>query len=742
MRIAFLNPWTVAAENQAFASLSIAAQRIGHELIHCANSSDVEACNPDFVLASASTQPKLNDVPHYGVIHEPRAGFFRNRKSFYNLLSYDGHLTIADTLERFIRDATFGAAFMRPIGFYYNTCQRQEFTADVRTLIRERKLRITYFGTNWDHRRQAFFEKLSYAEGAQICGPKERWSHINPAGYGGEMPFDGVSVQARYAANGMGLCMLSDFHLRDDVMSNRLFEITSVGAIALCCDTPWVRRHFGDSLYYFNQDEDDEALQQSILSLRNIIYSDPEAAIRRAAEARRIFESKFAAEVLIDNSVRYHQTLTSLRCSELQRAESRYCPRISVIIRCGSRSIEFLRRAVESVARQTYGTFEVIFVRHAELDLSPIIDGQFSRIHSFQIVECLGGTRSKCLWAGLNAVHEEYFSILDDDDWWFSNHFEQLFRPLPQETLPKFLAYSGTIAQWQKPVPIAGGGSDRRELYRFGIHSSNAWKEVTSAFASNCFVASRDLLSPRVLMDPQMDTCEDSYLILSLISQTEPRFSYAATSLFDRSLNGQSDFSQHPQRHEDELTLQLRLLGRDRPSFVPLDAWSVFSEHWGPKLGPPTGETDETRLARESDIERIVSKWKQAASGYDPKLSNLAPKSSFVEPEIGSASIQTPREPWSYGGVFALRKPDPALFEYTLIAEILVRKGAVAAGVLNPEENDFVFRQPLSANPEIQRIRYPMQAARPTGRFVIQNWESPVESLVELISLRLMAERT
>ena len=58
MRIAFLNPWKNAAENQAFRSLQIAAERVGHELIHCRNSADVDACAPDFVLASASTQAK------------------------------------------------------------------------------------------------------------------------------------------------------------------------------------------------------------------------------------------------------------------------------------------------------------------------------------------------------------------------------------------------------------------------------------------------------------------------------------------------------------------------------------------------------------------------------------------------------------------------------------------------------------------------------------------------------------
>ena len=57
MRVGYLNPWKHAAENQAFRSLQEAAARIGHELIHCADSDEIELLQPDFVLATASTQP-------------------------------------------------------------------------------------------------------------------------------------------------------------------------------------------------------------------------------------------------------------------------------------------------------------------------------------------------------------------------------------------------------------------------------------------------------------------------------------------------------------------------------------------------------------------------------------------------------------------------------------------------------------------------------------------------------------
>ena len=71
----FLNPWKEKAENQAFQSLKIAAERSGHELVHLAPLDETMAAAPDFVLALASTPPKTTDIPTFGVVHEPRTRF-------------------------------------------------------------------------------------------------------------------------------------------------------------------------------------------------------------------------------------------------------------------------------------------------------------------------------------------------------------------------------------------------------------------------------------------------------------------------------------------------------------------------------------------------------------------------------------------------------------------------------------------------------------------------------------------
>jgi phosphoglycerol transferase len=742
VRIAFLNPWSAAAENQAFVSLRVAAARIGHEMVQCANSSDIEDSRADFVLASASTQPKLNDVPHYGVIHEPRDRFLNNPTYFRNLLTYDGYLTISDTLERFLRNVTYGTGHPRPVGFYYNTCQRQDVAADLPSFLNaetgdrrltgvaREALKIAYFGTNWDKRRQGFFRLLSECEGVQIFGPEHSWAHICRNGYGGSIPFDGVGVQAKYAACGIGLCMLSDQHYRDNIVSNRIFEITSVGAIALCCDIPWIRRYFGDSVYYFDQNLGDRALKREILKLRDVIYRNPAAAIEKAQRARQIFEDSFAAEVMVGNAVKYHETIQSGRQHLLVERERAYSPFVSVVMRCGSRSPAFVERAVESISRQTLGHFEVVLVRHKDIDLSPVVSRTFSRIRSFKVVDCPGGNRSASLWAGLQNLGGEYFAVLDDDDWWFSDHLERLFDPPPEKRLERFFAYSGSIADHGSPSLIEGGAYERRAMHCFGIESLASWSAASSAFASCCFVASTDLLHSGLLMSPDMETAEDSYLILSLLAQAEPKFAYCVTNVFDRSAPQQSCFDEHPKRYEDELTLQLRLFGRHRPPFLRKDAWESLSEFWANSPSPVCQDGDALSLEN----------WEQVGAGYEPKRSKVVHGSHLLDPSVGAAVIRPPVKPWAYGAELFLNRPSRDALEYILIAEIKVLNGLIGVGLLNVGEQDFLFRKSLGASAETQTVRIPISNISQTGRFVVQTWETACQSEVQLLSLRLFAE--
>ncbi len=742
MKIAFLNPWANAAENQAFRSLQIAAARIGHELVHCANSSEVDEHGPDFVLASASTQPKLNDIPHYGVIHEPRDRFLTNRAYFHNFLSYDGYLTISDSLSGFIRNLTFGAGRPDTPGFYYNTCQRSEIVADVAGLIARGKLKITYFGTNWDKRREKLINLLSRYDGVQIFGPKHSWPNVEPKSYGGALPFDGNSVQAKYAENGIGLCLLSDLHLKDDVISNRVFEVASVGAIAICSDIPWLHRHFGDSVYYIDQRLPRNYLVQQILRTREEIYANPVAAAEKGRRARDIFDGQFAAEVLLGSAVAYHEQKSAKRKTIVEMAQTEYRPLISVIIRCGSRSVETIQRAVESISRQTYGRFEIIFVRYMEIDLGVITAQRFPNIEAMRTVDSIGGKRSTTLWAGLSSVGGQYFSVLDDDDWLFSNHFEMLFQPLSNAARRHFFAYSGCIAASLDRGPIEGGGTENLRLTHFGITDAKDFLTLGGAFASNCFVASSDLLTDLLLQDPGMATAEDTYLILALLSQAEPHFSFAATALYERGRTDQSDFARHPTRYEDELTLHLRLHGRCRPKSSFADTYVMLSDYWTRRP-----DSNGTYSAIE-DIDQIVHRVGESAlstlpedlldrisAGLDVGKSNLHGTGEMIDSQVGSCIVQTPPAPWSYGAELALNiqttRRDPALIRIRVVVEI----GVAGVGLLDRSERNFLYRVPLTQTEKVQEIHIPVTNIRDIGRVVVQNWDVEGGRKVRVLSL-------
>ncbi|HZO53199.1 MAG TPA: glycosyltransferase family A protein [Bryobacteraceae bacterium] len=746
MKIAFLNQWQNAAENQAFESLRIAGARIGHELIHCANSGEVEACAPDFVLAPASTRAKLNDFPQYGVIHDPRDSYVHAREFFNNLRTHDGWFAISDTMVRFARNVAFSIGRDPEIGFFYNTCQRQSQSVDLETLLRERRLSIAYFGTNWDKRRSRLFRVLSREPGIVICGPQEAWTEIDRKSYGGELAFDGESVQARYAQSGIGLCVLSDNHLRDDVISNRVFEISSVGALTIACDTPWLRKYFGDSLYYFDQRLPDQLLLREILAARDRMYADPVAAVQRAAHARHVFESKFSGELLLANAVDHHCRITQQRAENVARAKERYWPLISIVTRCGTRPVEVLRRAVESLARQTYGRFHLILVRHHDLDLSPIADATWPNIERIQIVDCPGGNCSKSLWAGLNAVEGDYFGVLDDDDWVFSTHFEQLFSPLPEERQTKFLAYSGSLAAGKEPREILGSGQDTRYVVRYGVQS-DVLEHIAGAISTNGFVASRDLLHKGLLADPEMDTAEDSYLALALFAQTTARFSYAATSVNEVGGADRISATAHPRRFEDCFTLQTRLSGRFRPPGAQRDAWAALRDEWETRPSGVSGaraEDGSRKVYRDSTFYLSTpseSELRCAAEGWHIRGSSVAEGCGKLGMFRRELALRTLSTPWVYAAELRFKRPRMQESEFLLRVELVLKSGRIGLGLLSPSGQNFLFRLPLRAMDEIQVVNIPVEDLSRAGLLIVQTWDEPAPAEVTIKRVQLMAAR-
>lgn len=558
MKIGFLNPWSSAAESQAAVSQRIAAQRIGVTLITAKDERDLDSSAVDFVISVASSVPKVYDCPSYLNVHEPTSRFLQNEFYLKNLMTYDGYLTISDSLRRFIRDLSFGIGRPDDPGFYFDTPQKSETSADLPQIVKAGDLRIVYFGTNWDRRSPRLFELLDTKDVLRIHGPRHSWP-IGLISYAGPLPFDGVSPQKTYASFGLGLVLLSAQHLREGVISNRIFEIASVGAVSICPDIPWIRKWFGDSVFYFNPWEHSRDIARRITDIHEHCKMCPHLLAKMGQDARTIFEKNFSAERMLLNAVEYHEANQRKRSYRLKRLPP--APRIAVIVRCGDRRLAYIERAVNSICSQTFGRFTVIFVKYKNIDLSAILSIAAPNIDSFIEIEVPNGNRSDTLFAGLaklRELHAEYFSVLDDDDFWLSNHMEGLFSAAIQARRHVDVAFSGAIAISPEGRQIEKGLSWKRNVYTFGFRTPVASaSDITREFSSNSFVARTDLLVDEI-DTPEMETAEDSVLISLIARHSKPVFSYQATAFFTQNESDGSGFSSHPLRQRDLASLSLR----------------------------------------------------------------------------------------------------------------------------------------------------------------------------------------
>jgi hypothetical protein len=582
MKIAYMNPWENSAENQAYLSLAAGAAKLDIKLIDCRVAEDIENLRPDFVISVASSIPKVADYPSYLTLHEPRRRFLENEFYLRNLLTYDGFLTISDRLRRFAKDVCFGAGRQTEVGFYYNTSQRSELHADIEAAVRDDRLRVGYFGTNWDHRLPMLFRTLDRRAILRIHGPTASWAQEGYQSYVGPLPFDGEAPQRAYSQYGMGLVLLSADHLREDLISNRIFEITSVGAAAICPDIPCIRKWFRDSVFYFDATRSVELIADEIHSHYEFCRNNPGTVETMASRARAVFEQQFCAERMLENVAAYH--LKIRQCRE-RRSAIVPEPEISVIIRCGGRPVETIRTAFDSVRRQTIGRFTVIFSLYAAIDLSSITSVGSDRIAGFMNLLTPGGDRYATLVAGLKEVRTEYFAILDDDDFWLSDHIESLFSAAAVVD-PRFdVAFSGSVCVDQTGTQVERGLVWHRNVYTFGFRRPPAseW-DVTGEFASNCFIARSDLILGGLSELPSLETAEDSFLVALVTRRKRPIFSYKATAFFRRGRAAESGFTTSPSRRRDVLSMRLRtsmLLGcawLGRGSLQPaMDAWSEFA---------------------------------------------------------------------------------------------------------------------------------------------------------------------
>jgi Glycosyl transferase family 2 len=724
LRIGYLNPWRDSAENQAFKSMEIAAGRLGFSLVYVTTSAEVEDAELDFVIALASTQPKATSAPTFGMIHEPRTRFFSGENFFQNLLSYDGYLTISDTLEAFCKTIAAGFGGFEETGFCYATPHTDARICPVVSLADRGMLKLCYFGTNWDSRGRPILRALSERSYFRIYGPRKSWSYLEQ-GYCGSVPFDGVSVQGTYCEFGAGLVMMSKDHLLDDIISNRIFEISAVGAVSICPDIPWIRRNFGDLVYYYPPHAAVQEIVNAIDAAMESISGDPIAAQRRARRARRIFEERFSAERMLLNAADYYQRW---RASVGRPSLPADDPLIDVIVRVGGRPVSTIRRAVESIEAQTAGRFRVLFVRFRPESLEPILAREWTRIQKFVVLDEFGGSRAATMTVGLRAVSSPYFAFLDDDDIWLSHHIASLLKRLSDLPADRAYAYSGYLSEGAPglvPYQLEG---ERRRIENCSPLSGTIW-DILGRLQTGVFLASSALISHINLDGWAMQSAEDSLLHASLIAHAETAFTWRASVCWTADSVGASDYGRRASRQEDVFEcfgrlgavldqIEHKFVGRSMPPWERLGATlrAVFEAKTKLIMGSlDLLVLDEGALATSlydrDDLERVQLDLK----------TNIGLSGASRITGGGALEILPPHQPWAFGAI--IRLPHPPVFAgpQWIILEFERLYGSYGIGVLD-KAGEFISRMEAPfVDTKMQlwlRVREPGQATSA----VIQNW--------------------
>lgn len=724
--IALLSPGRDPADQAAFPALRGAAERLGCALISCGNSMEIEAADPDYVLAAASTRPKLTRHPTFGVIHEPRERFLLDPEAFNNLLTYDGYFAISETLHAFLRNILAGIGREGEIGFYASGPARLDARAPVEELAARGGIKLAYLGPEGDGDQPALFAGLDREGLVDVYGPRAAWAHLTGGSYRGGPPDDGDASARLYATTGAGLVLLPPEHLRDDIVSPRVFEIAAAGALCVAGDTPWLRRHFGDSLYYFDQRAPAPRVVQRLRDILREIREDPAGAAARAGAARRVFEQRFSADVLLGNTIEYFEKWKEARTW----SDRRLHPRVSVVVRCGGRPVSTVRRAIQSLRDQTFGRVTAILVLWRDLDVSELQAMTGDALVEVRIVRCPGGGRSATLSAGLQAIDTTYFGIVDDDDGWFPTHLERVFETFRRHPEAR-IVLSGTIREERRPFPTRGGGLEQRRIDRFGPfgESTNIW-DVLGAFAPNAFIGESTLLDPRITADPGMTTAEDSVLQLGLIGKSRPRFTYAATAVQHHSEDA-SRFLEDPDRHEDELTLFTRriseldaLIGPDQARYVLGTTLVRLLAHKGSLV-----RRLDDRGAAGSDEARSPIADPGVRVPLTAERVELSGQSRFFEdtrrgrgPSAARVEVIPPEIAWNWGVAIDLRIRDRLGREGVVLVRGWVETGSMGFTLFDPSERQPLFRRVLAAQDGAFELEVPLIKGSRVGKLVAHNW--------------------
>lgn len=297
------------AEDECIARLKIAAASLGLECIEV-NGDGTLLTDPgnritpdslDFVVHLHYDTPKNYDAFSFVALWNP-IKFYEEwgyQRCSRNLTTHDDFISCSsDAADDHVRRMIHGSnTHLAPKFKLYHS------TADIMHPPSLGDGKVAYAGINWDalragqSRHQEVLKSLDGSGLLRIYGPHIFMGVQVWAGYESyvkEVPFDGVSMVEELHRAGAALVLSSGAHKEAGIMSNRLFETIAAGALVICDENPFAKRHFGDCLLYIDSRDPVEKIVADIKGHLAWAQANREQALALIGRAQDIFRQGFS----------------------------------------------------------------------------------------------------------------------------------------------------------------------------------------------------------------------------------------------------------------------------------------------------------------------------------------------------------------------------------------------------------------------------------------------------------------
>ncbi|WP_168040652.1 glycosyltransferase [Neoroseomonas oryzicola] len=456
------------------------------------------------------------------------------------ILSYDGYLCGSETIARWVDDFVTGRGKDSVIhdGLMLPSSPDAGPTGPL-----PGELRLMYAGIHWDGSRHgAVFRHLDGQVPMDIYGPPDAWRDHKES-YRGTLPFDGVSVIEALRRSGVALCLHKSAHRAWNCPSMRLFEAASAGALIITDDFDFPRHWFRNAVLYVNANLPPPAIAKQVTDHLHWAAANPEGAQNLAYRANELFRRRLSLERMLETLPDYLDRVRERRgMVPVTSFRGATPPTVEYVVRIGLRPQDMVRRALTSLAAQTWPSIAVTLLQfHPVEGLDALIEEFRERFDWINhVIVANDGNRGTSLWAGVNHTTAEYIGILDDDDTFHPNHVASVMQCLERHPHSGF-AYSGLMrvhddeghffqTRRDSTSRAPRTSRERRELFTLHEEDFRRLTPVHNVIGIHAWIARRNLLDERALTNPRLELAEDVFLMASIASRTEPCFTGTATA--------------------------------------------------------------------------------------------------------------------------------------------------------------------------------------------------------------------